>query len=45
MVESNTLNEGDVLLDLQDIHMSFGKVEALAGINLQKLNGQNHKHI
>ena len=45
MVESNTLNEGDVLLDLQDIHMSFGKVEALAGISLQIRKGEIHSVI
>ena len=45
MVESNTLNEGDVLLDLKDIHMSFGKVEALAGINLKIRKGEIHSVI
>ena len=45
MVESNTLNKGDVLLDLEDIHMSFGKVEALAGINLQIRKGEIHSVI
>ena len=45
MVESNTLNEGDVLLDLEDIHMSFGKVEALAGISLQIRKGEIHSVI
>jgi branched-chain amino acid transport system ATP-binding protein len=45
LVESNTLNEGDVLLDLKNIHMSFGKVEALAGINLQIRKGEIHSVI
>jgi branched-chain amino acid transport system ATP-binding protein len=45
LVESNTLNKGDVLLDLEDIHMSFGKVEALAGINLQIRKGEIHSVI
>ena len=45
MVESNTLNEGDVLLDLEDIHMSFGKVDALAGISLQIRKGEIHSVI
>lgn len=45
MVESNTLNKGDVLLDLEDIHMSFGKVEALAGISLQIRKGEIHSVI
>jgi branched-chain amino acid transport system ATP-binding protein len=45
LVESNTLNEGDVLLDLEDIHMSFGKVDALAGISLQIRKGEIHSVI
>jgi branched-chain amino acid transport system ATP-binding protein len=45
LVESNTLNKGDVLLDLEDIHMSFGKVEALAGISLQIRKGEIHSVI
>jgi len=45
LVGSNTFNEGDVLLDLEDIHMSFGKVEALAGISLQIRKGEIHSVI
>ena len=45
MVESNALNEGDVLLELEDIHMSFGKVNALAGISLKVRKGEIHSII
>jgi branched-chain amino acid transport system ATP-binding protein len=39
------MNEGDVLLKLDDIHMSFGKVNALAGISLQVRKGEIHSII
>jgi len=45
LVETNTLNEGDVLLELEDIYMSFGRVEALAGISLQIRKGEIHSVI
>lgn len=45
MLESNTLKPGDVLMELQDIHMSFGKVQALAGINLTIRKGEIHSVI
>ena len=45
MVDSNNMNEGDVLLDLDDIHMSFGKVNALAGISLKVRKGEIHSII
>ncbi len=45
MVESNNKNEGDVLLELDDIHMSFGKVNALAGISLKVRKGEIHSII
>ena len=45
MVESTDIKEGDVLLELEDIHMSFGKVNALAGISLQVRKGEIHSII
>ena len=45
MVESNDIKEGGVLLELEDIHMSFGKVNALAGISLQVRKGEIHSII
>ena len=45
MVESNDIKKGDVLLELEDIHMSFGKVNALAGISLQVRKGAIHSII
>jgi len=45
LVDSNNLNEGDVLLELDDIHMSFGKVNALAGISLKVRKGEIHSII
>ena len=45
MVESNTLKPGDVLMELKDVHMAFGKVQALAGINLTIRKGEIHSVI
>jgi len=45
LVELNNMNEGDVLLELDDIHMSFGKVNALAGISLKVRKGEIHSII
>ena len=45
MVAANEINEGDVLLELEDIHMSFGKVAALAGISLKVRKGEIHSII
>ena len=45
MVEESEIKKGDVLLDLEDIHMSFGKVSALAGISLQVRKGEIHSII
>ena len=45
MVESNQTKENDVLLELDDIHMSFGKVNALAGVNLKIRKGEIHSVI
>jgi branched-chain amino acid transport system ATP-binding protein len=45
LVESNQTKENDVLLELDDIHMSFGKVNALAGVNLKIRKGEIHSVI
>jgi branched-chain amino acid transport system ATP-binding protein len=45
LVDSNNMNKGDVLLELDDIHMSFGKVNALAGISLKVRKGEIHSII
>ena len=45
MVAANEINQGDVLLELEDIHMSFGKVAALAGISLKVRKGEIHSII
>jgi len=42
---SNEISEGEVLLELEDIHMSFGKVAALAGISLKIQKGEIHSII
>jgi branched-chain amino acid transport system ATP-binding protein len=45
LVVASPTNEGDVLLELKDVHMSFGKVAALAGVNLQIRKGEIHSVI
>ena len=42
---SNEISEGEVLLELEDVHMSFGKVVALAGISLKVSKGEIHSII
>ena len=37
--------EGDTILKLEDVHMSFGRVAALAGINLEIKKGEIHSII
>ncbi|MBE9582507.1 MAG: ABC transporter ATP-binding protein [Proteobacteria bacterium] len=37
--------EGDVLLELEDVHMYFGRVGALAGISLEVRKGEIHSII
>ncbi len=39
------LKEGDVLLKLEDVHMFFGKVCALSGVNLEIRKGEIHSVI
>ena len=45
MVQVGELKEGDTILKLEDIHMSFGKVEALAGVGLEVKKGEIHSII
>ena len=45
LVASNELKEGDVLLEIEDIHMYFGKVAALAGVSLKVRKGEIHSVI
>ena len=45
MVQVGELKEGDTILKLEDIHMSFGKVEALAGVSLDVKKGEIHSII
>jgi branched-chain amino acid transport system ATP-binding protein len=45
LVASSAIKEGEVLLELKDVHMSFGKVAALAGVNLQIRKGEIHSII
>ncbi len=42
---SDTLKAGDVLLALEDLHMYFGRVGALAGISLEVSKGEIHSII
>ena len=41
MVMSGEAKEGDVLLELEDIHMYFGKVTALSNVNLKIRKGES----
>jgi branched-chain amino acid transport system ATP-binding protein len=45
MVQLEDVQEGDTLLKLEDVHMSFGKVAALAGVNLEVKKGEIHSII
>ena len=45
MVVSDEIKEGDVLLKIEDIHMYFGKVGALAGVSLEVKKGEIHSII
>jgi branched-chain amino acid transport system ATP-binding protein len=42
---SNVIKEQDVLLEIEDVHMSFGKVLALAGVSLKIREGEIHSVI
>ena len=45
MVQGGELKEGDIILKLEDVHMSFGKVVALAGVSLEVRKGEIHSII
>lgn len=45
MVQVGELKEGDTILKIEDIHMSFGKVAALAGVSLEVKKGEIHSII
>ena len=42
---SSAIADHDVLLELEDVHMSFGRVLALAGISLKIRKGEIHSVI
>jgi branched-chain amino acid transport system ATP-binding protein len=44
-MELDEIKEGEVLLELEDVHMYFGRVGALAGISLQVRKGEIHSII
>jgi branched-chain amino acid transport system ATP-binding protein len=43
--ETNTKNESDVLLEVENLHMYFGKVRALQGIDIKIRKGEIHSVI
>lgn len=45
MSQAGEIKEGEILLRLDNIHMSFGKVVALAGVDLQVKKGEIHSII
>ena len=45
MVQVGEHKEGDTILKIEDIHMSFGKVAALAGVSLDVKKGEIHSII
>jgi branched-chain amino acid transport system ATP-binding protein len=45
MVEASELREGDTILKLENVHMYFGRVAALAGVNLDVKKGEIHSII
>lgn len=45
MGSTTQINEGDILLELNDIQMLFGKVQALSGVSLQIRKGEIHSVI
>jgi len=45
MVQGGGLKEGETILKLEDVHMYFGKVAALAGVNLNVRKGEIHSII
>ena len=45
MVQGGEIKEGDTILKIEDIHMYFGKVAALAGVSLEVKKGEIHSII
>jgi branched-chain amino acid transport system ATP-binding protein len=45
MVQSQALKEADTLLELENVHMYFGKVAALVGVDLKVKKGEIHSII
>ena len=45
MAQARDINEGDVILKLEDVHMYFGQVAALAGVDLEVKKGEIHSII
>ena len=45
MVEASELREGDTILKLENVHMYFGRVAALAGVDLEVKKGEIHSII
>jgi branched-chain amino acid transport system ATP-binding protein len=45
MVQVGQVKKGDTILKLEDVHMYFGKVAALAGVELEVKRGQIHSII
>jgi len=45
MVQGGGLKEGETILKLEDVHMFFGKVAALSGVNLNVRKGEIHSII
>ena len=45
MGQAQDMNEGDTILKLEDVHMHFGKVAALAGVDLEVKKGEIHSII
>ena len=45
MTESNKPKDQDILMELEDVHMFFGKVCALAGVSLKVRKGEIHSVI
>ena len=45
MVAADELKKNDVLMELEDVHMQFGKVTALSGISLKIRKGEIHSVI
>jgi branched-chain amino acid transport system ATP-binding protein len=45
MVQGGGLKEGETILKLEDVHMYFGRVAALAGVDLEVKKGEIHSII